>query len=297
MTVHIEQRPHAHRTLAVGAAAVALSALAGAVGLIGGGLSIGLRLNERLPLGSPVLGGLALAAVVGVPFSVLATRAWKADSRTGFTALVAGAVLISWLVVELAFIRELSFFHPLFVAVALTFMAAGRAVAHGRGFSDPATYVDEAAVHRFLSKQRIAVVGASADPAKFGHTVFVTLADHGYDAVPVNLLAANVAGVSCHSSVADIDPPCDGAIIMLTGPSALAAVHDCIAAKVQKVWLFRGVGSPGALSNEAVQACRTAGVDVVAGACPLMFLQPTAKVHRLHLAIRRLDGSLAEASA
>jgi hypothetical protein len=38
------------------------------------------------------------------------------------------------------------------------------------------------------------------------------------------------------------------------------------------------------------------GVDVVAGACPLMFVEPVRGAHRLHLAIRRLKHSVAKAA-
>lgn len=65
---------------------------------------------------------------------------------------------------------------------------------------------------------------------------------------------------------------------------------------VPRVWLFRGVGSPGAMCDEAVRACEGAGIDVVAGACPLMFLKPVAPIHQVHSALRRFNGSLVGSS-
>ena len=50
------------RSLAGFAMANALAAWSGAVGLIGGGLSFGSRLDQRLPFDSTVLAGVALAA-------------------------------------------------------------------------------------------------------------------------------------------------------------------------------------------------------------------------------------------
>ena len=52
-----------------------MSASGGAVGLGCGVLSLGAKLNERLRFVSPVVDGIALAFIVGVPFSVLAVRA------------------------------------------------------------------------------------------------------------------------------------------------------------------------------------------------------------------------------
>lgn len=108
------------------AAAIAVSAYGGALGLALGFLALPEALEARLPLGSPVLGGLALAAVVGAPSTILARFAWRGDARTDAMALVAGLLLIGWIVVELAFIRELSFFHPAYVLVGVVLVWLGR---------------------------------------------------------------------------------------------------------------------------------------------------------------------------
>lgn len=104
---------------------VAFSAFAGAAGLAFGRLSMGAEIDARLPFESTTLGGVALAVIVGVPFSVLAIWAWLGDPRTGAAAVIVGAILIGWLVVEPVFIRELSFFHPLYALVAIAFAVAG----------------------------------------------------------------------------------------------------------------------------------------------------------------------------
>lgn len=117
---------HRHPWLTVAAALVSLSAVGGAVGLIGGGLSIGAELEQRLPFHSPVVGGIALAVLVGLPFAVLAALAWLDDPRTPILTMVAGVMVVGWILVELAFIREFSFFHPLYVVVGVAFALVGR---------------------------------------------------------------------------------------------------------------------------------------------------------------------------
>lgn len=111
--------------LAVFAGVNAFGAWAGAVGLIGGGLDFGERLNQRLPFDSLVLAGLALASIVAVPLTVLAVLAWRGDRRAGPLSMLVGLVLIGWILLQLAFLRELSFFHPLYVAIGAAFIAAG----------------------------------------------------------------------------------------------------------------------------------------------------------------------------
>ena len=76
---------------------------------------------------------------------------------------------------------------------------------------------------------------------------------------------------------------------------ATAVVQQCIECGVPRVWLFQGIGGAGAVSDDAVALCRTHGVEVVAGACPLMFLEPVGAAHRFHRFMRRLNGGVGEA--
>ncbi len=225
--------------------------------------------------------------VIAVPFGVLAARAWRGDARAGATSMVAGVVTVGWIVVQLAFIREFSVFQPVYAAVGVAFFLTGRRLRAG---VDPD--VDTAAVARFLEVRRVALVGASDDPRNFSSTVLRELVDHGYDVVPVNPNRADVGGVPCVATVGDVPGDLDAVMVMLTGTAAMEAVRASVDRGVTKVWLFRGAGGPGAFSVDAVAWCRAHGVDVVAGACPLMFLEPVAGVHRAHLAVRRFAGAI-----
>lgn len=114
------------RGLAAFAAVIAVSAWGGAVGLAFEALGLPAEIAARLPFGSQLLGGMALALVVGVPMTLLAVLAWRGDARAGPMAVIAGVLQVAWIVVELAFIRELSFFHPTYLAVGLGLIVAGR---------------------------------------------------------------------------------------------------------------------------------------------------------------------------
>ena len=108
------------------AVAVAVSVYVGMVGLATGALALGGRLDRRLPLHSPVLGGLALAVMVGVPATVVAVLAARGDARSDRAAVVAGVLLVAWIAIELTFIREFSPLQPFYVAVGVSFVATGR---------------------------------------------------------------------------------------------------------------------------------------------------------------------------
>jgi hypothetical protein len=57
--------------------------------------------------------------IVALPNAVLTVAAARGDSRCGPLSILAGVLLVGWILVELAFIRELSFLHPFYVAVGL----------------------------------------------------------------------------------------------------------------------------------------------------------------------------------
>jgi len=63
---------------------------------------------------------------VAVPNAVLAGLAWSRDRRTGPVAVVTGVLLVVWILVELGFLRELSFFHPVYLAIGLLLVWLGR---------------------------------------------------------------------------------------------------------------------------------------------------------------------------
>ena len=126
--------------------------------------------------------------------------------------------------------------------------------------------------------------------------MFRALRDHGHDVLPVNPRATEIEGTTCVASIAEAEGDLTAAIVMVTGSAAVEAVHACAARGVQHVWLFHGIGTPGAVSAESVAACRQHELDAVIGACPLMFLDPVSSVHKAHMAVRRFNGALSSAS-
>ena len=73
-----------------------------------------------------MLGGIALAAVVAMPFTVVALLAWRGDDRTDAAAMIAGALLIGWIIVQLALLRAPSVLQAIYVAVGVAFFLYGR---------------------------------------------------------------------------------------------------------------------------------------------------------------------------
>lgn len=156
----------------------------------------------------------------------------------------------------------------------------------------PATIpvVDAAAARAFLHAGRLAVVGASDAKDSMGRSVYTELRDHGVDAVPVHPSAATVAGDPAYPSLEAVPGELAGAIVMVGGAAAEEVVREVAARGIPRVWLFLGASKPGSATPEALSAAEELGLEVVPGACPLMFLEPTAFIHRFHRGIRRMRG-------
>ena len=153
--------------------------------------------------------------------------------------------------------------------------------------------LDPTDVQTFLGGRRLAVVGASDSPQNFGRTVYRELRDHGYDVVAVHPTAAVVEGDPCFPDLASVPGAVDGVVVMVPKDRSAEVVRDAVELGVGSVWLFKGAGGTSAVSDEAVKLCEEHGIAVVAGACPLMFLEPVGAIHRIHRGLRRMTGTLA----
>ncbi len=147
-------------------------------------------------------------------------------------------------------------------------------------------------VTNFLAGHRLAVVGASDERSNFGGAIYRELLEHGYEPVAVNPNATSVGGDPCYPDLASVPGAVDGVIVMVGPTAAVDLVRSAIDRGIQRVWLFKGLGAPGSMSEEAAALCHQAGVEVVEGACPMMFLEPVGWFHRIHRSMRHANHSL-----
>ena len=149
----------------------------------------------------------------------------------------------------------------------------------------PMTTLEE--IRSCLTRPRLAFVGLSTDPRDFSRAVFETLTKRGYDIVPVNPKAEAIAERPAFPTVAAIPVPVQWVLVMTPPEASAAVVADAHAAGVDHVWLHRGVGH-GAVSEEAVALAKTYDMTLVAGECPLMFLDEPGFIHDVHAFFKKL---------
>lgn len=137
----------------------------------------------------------------------------------------------------------------------------------------------EEAVAEFLALETIAVAGVSREGDLPANHIFRKLANAGYRVYAVNPAAREVEGVACYPDLASVPEEIEGLVIATPPGAAERLVEECVALGIRRVWMHRSFG-PGSLSEPAVDRCREAGIAVIPGACPMMYLEPVDFGHR-----------------
>lgn len=129
--------------------------------------------------------------------------------------------------------------------------------------------------------QRVAVVGASANPGRPSHMVTRMLIDHGYDVTPVN---PGLAGQSIHgrpvvASLAEAGE-LDMVDVFRAPESVGPVVDEAIRLGAKTVWMQLGV-----INEAAADIGRAAGLLVVMDRCPAIEV-PRLGVRKVGLGVR-----------
>jgi predicted CoA-binding protein len=130
-------------------------------------------------------------------------------------------------------------------------------------------------IQDFLSRRRIAIVGVSHQAKDFSRMLFRAFRDRDFDVVPVNPGARVIEKKYCFPRVQDIQPPVEAALLMTSPEVSEQVVRDCAAAGIRHVWIYRH-------SPNAETWCAERGIAVIAGECPMMFLNGAGWIHRVH---------------
>jgi predicted CoA-binding protein len=131
----------------------------------------------------------------------------------------------------------------------------------------------EAKVNDFLAQKRIAVAGVSRNQSHHpvGNLIYQRLKKTGHDVFAVNPNMQTFEGDRCYPDLKSIPGGVDGVVIITRPEVTDRIVEDCAEAKVRRVWMHQSLGKRSSVSPEAVTYCRQHDINVIAGACPMMF--------------------------
>ncbi len=128
----------------------------------------------------------------------------------------------------------------------------------------------------FLAQRNIAIVGVSRQSGEAANMIYKTFKGKGYQAYPVNPNLQTLDGDTVYPDLKSIPVKLDG-VFMLTRPEvSRQVVQECIELGVARVWMHENAFAGAAASSvspQAVQECKDNGIEVIAGGCPMMFLE------------------------
>jgi hypothetical protein len=110
----------------------------------------------------------------------------------------------------------------------------------------------------------VAVIGASANRAKFGNRALRAFERQGYQVIPINPHEAEVEGRKTYRSVLDVPGPIDMATVYVPGHIGVAVMDDLAKKGVPEVWL-----NPGADDPQVLDRARELGLNVIV-ACSII---------------------------
>jgi predicted CoA-binding protein len=109
---------------------------------------------------------------------------------------------------------------------------------------------------------RIAVVGASDNPAKFGHAIYRDLKRKGYRIYPVNPNRQTVDRDQAYPNLQSLPHIPDIVNLVVPPETALDIAREALRLGIEHLWL-----QPGAESPEVLAFLEENGFNYVAGAC------------------------------
>jgi len=142
-------------------------------------------------------------------------------------------------------------------------------------------------IQQFVQTKRLAVVGVSSSPQKFGNMLYKELKQRGYQVFAVHPTLEKADGDPCYPNLVALRGKVDGVVINTKPERTPEALRDAAAAGLKLAWLQQGAQSP-----EAIQVAGELGITIVTGKCILMYAEPVTSVHKVHRFFAKIFGGL-----
>ncbi|MCC6444739.1 MAG: CoA-binding protein [Armatimonadetes bacterium] len=114
-----------------------------------------------------------------------------------------------------------------------------------------------------MEPKSIAIIGASADRAKFGNKAVRAYGSEGYKVFPVNPKEKEIEGLTVYKSVLDIPEPVETASFYVPPVVGLQVIEEVAQKGIREVYL-----NPGAESDELYAKAESLGIRPIA-ACSI----------------------------
>lgn len=135
----------------------------------------------------------------------------------------------------------------------------------------------DATIKEFLQAKRLAVVGVSRSPQKFGTAVYTELKTRGFEVYGVNPHMETILGDKCYASLGELAGKIDGVVICVKPQQAAEVLREAAALGITRIWVQQG-----AQSLDVIKAAKEVNVTPVMGKCLLMYAGEVKSIHAFH---------------
>jgi len=142
-------------------------------------------------------------------------------------------------------------------------------------------------INQFLQQPRIAVVGVSRDPKKFGNAVYQTLKKNGFNLVPVHPELDVFQDDPCVSDIQALPSDVTALFICTKPAQTKALLEQAIGHGIKHFWLQQGSSD-----DKVLEYLKGKDVSFTSGRCILMFAEPVVSFHKFHRFLNRISGKL-----
>ena len=130
-------------------------------------------------------------------------------------------------------------------------------------------------ISHFFYPNSIAVIGATANPKKFGNAVTINILRNKELTSELYLITQNskeILGIKCYKSILDVHKDIDLAIILVPAKAVNDVIDECIEKHVESVIIvtagFGEINQEGKKAEELIaQKCKKAGIRVMGPNC------------------------------
>ena len=113
-----------------------------------------------------------------------------------------------------------------------------------------------------IKEKKIAVVGVSHKPEKYGFKIFKDLIDAGYSVEGINPTDGEIAGKQIHRNLKELKVLPDLVITVVPSKITERVVDECKELGIKEIWM-----QPGSESQDAIDKAKGYGISVVYNAC------------------------------
>jgi predicted CoA-binding protein len=142
-----------------------------------------------------------------------------------------------------------------------------------------------AQIESFLAPRKLAIVGASRNPKKFGRVVYEDLKGKGFTVWAVNPHAEKLDADPCYPDITSLPPEVDRVFIVTPPEKTAENVKQAMDKGIRNIWIQQRSDTA-----EALELLKGSDVNLIHNECIFMFAGPVKGAHKFHRFINKLFG-------